>query len=157
MLVSLQRLGKLIISRMLQYYTEPRVIRLTGRDDLKSVWPTYVRFFVEQNETPDGTTYRPVSQRITHDDATDTYVEGESVEGDYTVGDFELDITSGTSLPFIKEQRSQQALRLFESQAIDQQALLDVLDFPEKDAIMQRMAEASANQPPPDGAMPGAM
>lgn len=159
MLASLIRLGRLIISRMLQYYTEPRVIRLTGRDDMKGIWPKYIKFYVEQEETKDGEwNYKPVSQEITYDEATDSYVEGQTVEGQATIGDFELDVTSGTSLPFIKQQRSEQAMRLYDQKAIDQQALLDVLDFPEKDQIIQRMQQAAAaEQAPPAGPQPGAM
>ena len=157
LLVSLQRLGRLVISRMLQYYTEPRVIALTGRDDMVGKWPTYIRFYVEQSEDD---MYRPVSQKIAYDEAAEEYVTQPAKEGEYSMGDFELDVTSGTSLPFIKEQRSQQAIRLFENQAIDQQALLDVLEFPEKDTILQRMTEKAAQaqeQAPPQQAQQGAV
>ena len=163
MLASLIRLGRLIMSRMLQFYSEPRVIRLTGRDDMMGIWPTYIRFYVEQEENENGDwMYKPVSQKITYDESTDSYVEGQSEEGQATIGDFELDVTSGTSLPFIKQQRSEQAMRLFDQKAIDQLALLDVLDFPEKDAIISRMGEqqaAAAEQaPPPEaGPPPGAV
>ena len=157
LLVSLNRLGRLIISRMLQFYDEPRVIRLTGRNDMVGDWPSYIRFYIEQGE--DGQ-FRPVSQRIEYDEMVGDYVDGPAEEGIESVGEFELDVTSGTSLPFVKEQRSQQAIRLFEAQAIDQQALLDVLEFPEKDNIIQRMTEsqaaaAEAMPPPgPEGAPP---
>lgn len=158
LLVSLQRLGRLVVSRMLQYYTEPRVIRLTGRDDMVGNWPTYVRWYVEQNE--EGM-YRPISQVTSYDEQTESYVEQPAVEGEYTAGEFELDVTSGTSLPYIKEQRGQQAIRLYEREAIDQEALLEVLDFPGKEEILQRMneqkrlqAEAEAQGPPPQGPPP---
>jgi len=141
LLVSLQRLGRLIISRMLQYYTEPRVIALTGRDDMVGKWPTYIRWYVEQT---DDDMYRPVSQRSAYDEESGGYVDEPPVTGEYSAGEFELDVTSGTSLPFIKEQRSSQAIQLFQAQAIDQQALLDVLEFPEKDSILQRMQEKAA-------------
>jgi hypothetical protein len=143
LLVSLQRLGRLVISRMLQYYTEPRVIMLTGRDDMVGKWPSYIRFYVEQTEDD---MYRPVSQNIKWDESANAYVEEPAKEGEYSAGDFELDVTSGTSLPFIKEQRSNQAIRLFENQAIDRQALLDTLEWPDKDTLMQRMTEDEAKK-----------
>ena len=145
---SLHRLGMLIISRILQYYSEPRIIELTGRDDHAGSWPTYVKFYVEQIDENGDTKYRPVTQEVKYDEETDSYVEGETKEGNATVGQFELDITTGTSLPFIKQQRSQQAIQLWQTQAIDQKALLDVLDFPEKDAILQRMEELKKAEQP---------
>lgn len=152
LLTSLHRLGMLIISRMLQYYTEPRVIELTGRDDRTGDWPNYVKFYVEQIDEDGDVMYRPVTRDVEYNPEADEYIEGDAMVGEPTIGQFELDITTGTSLPFIKQQRSDQAIRLFENKSIDQKALLDVLEFPDKDGVMNRMsAEQSAAQPQAPG------
>lgn len=152
--VAMTRMGQLIVSRMLQYYTEPRVLKMTGQD-AQGQWPSYVKFFVEHL---DDNSFRPMTKTIDYDEMMEGYVEGEWQEGNQSIGDFELDVTTGTSLPFQKEQLGQQALQLFDRQAIDQEALLDVLDFPGKEEIMQRMSQAqqqAAEQAPPPGAPPG--
>jgi len=65
------------------------------------------------------------------------------------------------SLPYQKEKLGQQAMRLYENQAIDREALLDVLEFPEREEIIRRAEEkeqaaqeqqAAQQQPPPAGA-----
>lgn len=153
LLVSLTKLGRMIVSRMLQFYTEPRVIRITGRGDLTNVWPPYVKFYVQQTDDKGGTTkYQPMTQPITYDESVGEYVEGQAELGAASMGDFELDVTTGTSLPFIKQQRSEQAIRLWENKAIDQKALLDILEMPEKDEILNRMQQQAAEQPAPGGA-----
>jgi len=157
LLVSLTKLGRMVISRMLQYYTEPRVISLTGRDDMAGTWPTYIRFLVENIETNDGSMYRPNTQVVNYDQGTNQYIEQPAVQGAPSIGEFELDVTTGTSLPFIKQQRSDQAIRLWENKGIDQEALLDVLEFPDKDEILNRMKQQAQAEsqaaPPPQGAM----
>jgi len=161
--VSLYRLGQLVISRMLQFYSEPRVIRLTGREDMTGIYPSYVEFFFEsmQDEETGEDLIRPVSTPIEYDEATNGYIRGDTSEGTPTVGQFELDVTTGMSLPYQKEKLGQQAMRLYENQAIDREALLDVLEFPEREEIMRRAEEkeqaaqeqqAAQQQPPPAGA-----
>ena len=141
--VGLVQLGRLVVSRMLQYYTEVRVIELTGRDDRQGVWPSYVKFFVE-HLTEDN--MRFMTQKATYDEGLGQYVEGSWEEGQPTIGNFELDVSTGTSLPFIKEQRSQQAIRLYENKAIDREALFDIIELPKKEEVLQRMSEEEAQQ-----------
>jgi hypothetical protein len=156
LLVSLIRLGRLVMSRMLQYYTEPRVIQITGRDDAVGRWPEYVKFFVEQVPDGEDTLYQPMTQKIVYDEENKKYIEGDVELGTPSVGDFELEVTTGSSMPYLKEQRGTQAQRLWETKAIDQKALLDVLEFPEKDQILQRMQQSAEQAPPEPGAPPPA-
>ena len=160
LLVSLIRLGRLVVSDMLQNYTEPRIIQITGVDEAKGNWPDYIKFYVEQTDDGENAPmYSPVTRKIVYDEEAGQYVEQDAQTGSPSVGDFELEVTTGSSMPYLKEQRSSQAMRLWETQAIDQQALLDVLDFPEKDQVLNRMNEekaAAAEQqqgqpPPPEG------
>lgn len=152
LLVSLTRLGRLVVSRMMQYYTEPRIIEMTGRDESEGVWPSYVKFFVDQGGEEGDIRYSPVTQKIEYDEGQEKYVEGDAKAGLPSLGEFELEVTTGSSMPYLKEQRSSQAMQLFGMQAIDQKALLDVLEFPEKDQVINRMkqeGEAAAEQAPP--------
>lgn len=52
-----------------------------------------------------------------------------------------VEIEAGSSLPQSRIARREEATELFKAQAIDQEALLDAYDYPDRDKIMKRMAE----------------
>jgi hypothetical protein len=57
-----------------------------------------------------------------------------------------VEIEAGSSLPTSRMARREEALELFGAQAIDQEALLDSYDWPNRDEVMKRMAEAAKAQ-----------
>ena len=130
---------------------------MTGARQFAGKWPDYVEWWVEMIQGEGGDrTYRPMSRRTTYDESLQGYVQQDATQGHSTRGDFDVDVTSGTSLPFMKQQRSDQAQQLFQMKAIDQTSLLDVLDWPEKEKVEQRMdkqqqetAQQSSQQPQP--------
>lgn len=117
----LQRLGQLTLSRYLQFYTAPRVFRLTGKEG----FPQTVEFFIE-NDTAHMTFKNP--------DGTIASSQSMSVKG---VPDVSVQV--GSALPFAKAQKSKTAMELFGAGAIDQMAVLEMLDIPDRDKILQRM------------------
>jgi len=54
---------------------------------------------------------------------------------------FEIEIESDSTLPLDKQSRAQLALRLYSMKAIDREALLDTIEFKNKDEILARMAK----------------
>lgn len=146
--VSLGQLGRMVIALMMQYYTAPRVTRITGKDG----WPEYFEFFVEPLE--DGN-IRFNKTSYEWDEENQKYIVNEKVQqGKPSKGIFDIKVLSGTSLPFAKAQRSNLALRLHEAAAIDQEELLESLEWPNKEDVLRRMqekAEADAQNLPPGG------
>ena len=126
----LQRLGRLGLSRYLQFYTAPRVFRVTGKEG----YPSHVSFFVE--EGPNGETIANFS--TSNPDGTMGQTQQMEVKGMPDV-----DVQTGSSLPFAKAQKSRSGMELFNAQAIDQEALLDVIDFPKKQKVLERMKQAA--------------
>lgn len=131
----LQDLGQLYASNVFQYYTAPRIFRLTQKDGAMK----FFKFHVEQG--PDGSKvvrYRPFNQ-----DETGAYKEGEEKVIAAT-GQLDVKVNTGTSLPFGKAMEEQKAFKLFELGIIDEEEVLKRLDYPNWEAVLQRVAEKKA-------------
>ena len=77
-------------------------------------------------------------------------VEGEpteeGVQEAFKIIQFTVEIEAGSSLPTSRLARREEAIELFTAQAIDQESLLDVYDWPKRDEIVKRMGEAARAQ-----------
>jgi hypothetical protein len=130
---SLCQLGYLVISTMMQYYRSTRVAKIAGGE---SQWPDYFEFYLK--DVDDGKV-QAVRQDYKYDKDKSSYVAQPLKEMQPSRGIFDIKVSSGTSLPYAKSQRSNLAMALFDKQAIDQEALLNAVDFPESEKIMRRM------------------
>jgi hypothetical protein len=72
------------------------------------------------------------------------------LDGTKIQGDWDIIIGTGSTLPVSKSLKFEQALRLFQMEAIDQVALLEAADWPGREEIIKRMTGEDA--PPPSGA-----
>jgi hypothetical protein len=123
---------------MMQYYKEPRVVKITG----KKGWPEFFEFYFK--DTADGKT-QYVKRDYTFNEADRKYTPDEKWQkGQPSKGLFDIEVVSGTSLPFQKEKRSALAMNLFKAGVVDDEELLDVLDWPRKDQVLKRMREKQA-------------
>jgi hypothetical protein len=148
--VSLTQLGTLITSRVLQFYRSPRIAKVA---DAKG-WPTYFEYFIEDAPMPSGQSgYVMNSRQIQVDPSTGQ----QQAQNDYsksqpTEGLFNIKIEAGSSLPFVKAQRSELAFKLQGIGAIDNHEVLESVDWPNVDEVEQRMdkaAQSSAKGEPP--------
>lgn len=130
---SLSQLGRIVIALMLQYYTEPRVFKITGKRD----WPEFFEFFVE--ETEEGTIMN--KRTFEFDEENKKFMPSGFQKSAPSRGMFDVKILSGTSLPFAKAQRMNAAFKLFESGAIDKEELLNAAQWPNKEEVLQRLAK----------------
>jgi hypothetical protein len=155
---SLTQLGYMVVSRMLQFYTTPRVVRITGsgewpdfyevffsREELKEQGSDYPGQFPDQQEMiPQRPGYISNSRQYQFSPSTRQYVAvTDWQQTSASKGEFDVEVTAGTSLPFMKQRRSNLAFQLFQAKAIDQEALLEAVEFPDSDAIMRRMNKAA--------------
>jgi hypothetical protein len=153
---SLVQLGYMVTSRMLQFYTTPRVVRITGAQE----WPEFYEvFFSREEQQEQGNPYPdqfadaqemiPTKKYVAN---TKQYQFSPSTRQYVAVtdwqqtapskGEFDVEVQAGTSLPFMKQRRSNLAFQLFQAGAIDQEALLEAVEFPKSDETMRRMNEA---------------
>lgn len=152
----IKQLGELMVSRVMQFYTTPRVIKITGTGS----WPEFFEFHV--SDAGEGRKSF-VAQQYQFDEANRQYLPSNDImQGEPSKGVFDVVVRSGASMPQRKAQLANLALKLATTPAdpnamIDREELLDKLDWPNKEEVIRRMdekqAQAAAMMPPP-GAPP---
>jgi hypothetical protein len=136
-------LGQQYKSRVLQFYTQKRVFRLTNKDGSFK----YFRFGIE--ETEEG------KVGVVSDFMQNEF--GDLAEGEPRTfqirGDLDVRSTTGTGLPFAEAEKEQRLFQLFDRQIIDAEEVLNGIDYPSADKVLARvreqqaaMAEAQAQQ-----------
>ena len=138
----LQDFGQLYAARVMQFYTAPKVFRLTADDGTE-------KYFKAQITTREDGTKRALVQRF-----EDSGLPSAQIDEYILKGKLDLRVTTGSSLPFSKAQNREQLLALFDRQAIDLEELLKGIDYPNREAVLERMrvqaekaAQAQAQAP----------
>ena len=150
--VSLVRLGYLVVSRILQFYNEPRMVKITGMDPTAK--PEFLEFYV--NGDGEAQDYSITQREWVFDEATNSYAPTEWQDINNTSkGSFDISVKAGTSLPFMKARRTDLAMQLFKMNVIDEKELLKTLDWPDAEQVLRRKEEAAQEEQaaqPPQGA-----
>lgn len=150
----LQTVGQKYRNRVMQFYSVPRVYRITNKQGAEQ----YFKFHIETAE--DGTKVASVRD-FQQDPATGKYSEALETRQFVLRGDLDTRATTGSSLPFAKTEKSNLAMAMFDRGAIDHEELLNAVDYPNKERVLQRMQEKAAmqaqqaammGQPPMEGA-----
>lgn len=153
--VFLKEVGDLMVDRILQFYTAPRVVRLTNNDGASK----YFKFHIAQNADETGNVQKVANiERYTQDPDTGAYAVG-MVEQIPLKSRLDVRISVGSTLPFAKAQKSQIAEKLFDKGIIDAEEYLTQLQYPNKEKIIQRMKDmqmAQAQMAPPQPGAPNA-
>lgn len=122
--------GKLYLSRIFQYYSVPRIVRVSGDNKAEN----YFYFHVEKLETdekdPQGNT---VYKRVAH--IMDHRGQAKAIE---IMGDFDVKVSTGSSLEFAKQARNDEVMKLFQLGVIDDEELLKSMDYPNYESVLQR-------------------
>lgn len=148
--VSLSQLGTQVMALMLQFYRDARVVRITNKTN---VWPEYREFFIEEDEAGN---YTINTKKYMFNPGTKQYIPGEYQTTGPTKGLMDVKVVAGTAMPWAKSTRANIAFRLFDSQAIDDKELLDTLEWPNADQVIQRVQKQKAEMAPPAGGPPPA-
>lgn len=151
----LQDEGQLYKNRVFQFYTAPQVFRITRNNAVQK----YFKFHVEQRPMPDGSTQTVATVRpYLQDPETGQWHESLEAKEYIRRGDFDVKVTTGSSLPFAKKEKADLAFQMFDRQIVDAEEVLDATDYPNKDKVLQRMqqmaAQAAAMAPPTEGGAP---
>jgi hypothetical protein len=135
---ALKQVGIMVVKLMLEYYTEPRIMRILGEGGKFEA----IKLFKE----PDLEKAKTIKQLIEIDPNTGQPTGMKAFNLSEIDPDFDLNVTIEPAMPLSKSARFQQGEKLLSLGAIDPQAMLDISDFPDKEKIKERMkqqAEAS--------------
>ncbi|MEM7827795.1 MAG: hypothetical protein QW561_00490 [Candidatus Aenigmatarchaeota archaeon] len=134
----LSRIGQKLIARILQFYTEDRIFYLIGEDE------KYYQFKYYRDDiiAPLKEVYQNDLSRIPPEDVP-SYLAKRAFK------DFQFKIIAGSSLALTKVQKATLAMTLFRLGIIDDEAVLDILEFPNKKAILERKRTGRGEALPP--------
>ena len=117
---ALMEQGNLLASLVVENYTGPRIISLVGNDGQRTIRVIQGKhWYIPSIPTPGK--------------------DGQMQQNDPMPLSFNMRIRAGSSLATASTARIQRAGQLFGLGAIDRQALLDEIDFPNRAAVNQRM------------------
>lgn len=138
----IQELGQQYASRAMQFYTSPRVFRLTSDESANQYFKASI------STSPEGVKTATVQ----------TWGEGgygmpESYE---LKAELDVTVTTGSTLPFARAEKEQKLYQLFDRGLIDAEEVLKGVDFPNWQQIRQRMQQAAAAAAPTSGQPPPA-
>lgn len=163
----LQNFGQLYMGKVLQFRTAPQMYRLTNNENVNK----YFKFHIQNQLDPNGNPIldekgdpvrQAIVQNFTQDPNTGAYKAGK-IRNIPIKGMLDVKVSTGSSLPFAKQQRQDIAKFAFQAGAIDEPALLEAIEYPNWQSVWQRVQERRAQaqqaqgggQPPaPQGAPP---
>jgi len=131
----LTQCGRQWMNRVLQFYTVPRVYRMTNQDGSQY----FLKVSFDQVEGEDGSAKRQAT--IETQDETGNVSEVKTL---ILNGELDVKVQAGSDLPFDIAEREQKALALFDRQIIDAEEVLNQLQYPNREKILQRLAERQA-------------
>lgn len=166
----LQQIGQLYVERVMQFYTAPRIVRITGDDKGFKYFKFHIETMLdaEGNEIigPDGKPKKRAVVRNFIQNQDSGKISEELDATSYEIhGKFDVRVSTGSSLPFAKNEAADKAMKLYSivqppnGGVIDDEELLKALDYPNWESVLQRVKERKAQQaamaqaqgPPPKG------
>jgi hypothetical protein len=141
----LQDMGQMYLSRVLQYRTVPTVVRLTGDQSAQQ----YFKFHVKPVMDESGS--QAFDER--GNPMRTAVVQQMGPDGGYTQqkeipikGSLDVKVSTGSTMPFMKAQKTRQAMDLFKLGAIDQEELLKATEWANWQVVLERMKQAAQQQ-----------
>jgi hypothetical protein len=165
----LQAVGQQWLSRVFQFRTAPEIYRLTKQDGSQKYFRMHVESPYEGMDAypaigPDGLPHPKAGQPIPPDTiyrvnyqpfTTDGQIDPTQSKIFETRAKFDVKVSTGSALPFAKDQVFNRQMALHNAGIIDNEEVLKQIDYPNWEAVIMRMQQAAAQQqqqqPPPKG------
>lgn len=141
-------LGRQYSEIVLENYSKPRVFRVTNDEGSTE----FFRFSIGRDEraTDDGMTEDKIAtiQRFAEGeiDGNDVVLEKTPIRMKLAGASFDVRVNTGSTLPFTTADKEQKALNLFDREVIDAEELLSVMDYPNREEILERVKQRQAEQ-----------
>lgn len=147
----LQQMGELYIHRVFQDYSVPRMMRVTNDAGVED----FFQFHVESlDQYPDGHAKagqpavnalgEPSPIKMAHVTRTDPQTKLLQTKSYEITGRFDIRVATGSTLPFAKAEKMNQSITLFKLGVIDDEELLKNIDYPNWEAVLQRVNQKKA-------------
>lgn len=150
----LKDVGKQWVSLCFQYYSAPRIYRITNKEGVNQ----YFKFHIEDRDAGTDSLGQPKTQKVAivrnySQNETGKYLPAEE-QNEYEIkGKFDVRVNTISGLPFAKANDEQKVLNLFDRAIIDDEEVLNRLEYPNREAVLQRVRQRQAEQaqaaPPP--------
>lgn len=132
----LQDLGQHYLSFVLQYYTYPRIVRITDKNNPELT--KYFKFAIEDVEDENGESRKIAKVRQFSSSDQGAMLGEEQV---YEInGKFDVKVSTGSSLPFSKMEKENRLFQLYDRKLIDAEEVLKGLDYPNYQGVLERLA-----------------
>lgn len=143
----LKNVGEQYASRVMQFYSAPRLFRLTNNEGVN----TFFKFHV--TSTDDGGKVARITPYV--EDAG-KFSEGPTSEYQLR-GRLDVRASTGSGLPFAKAEKEQRLMKLFQLGIIDAEEVLKGMDYPNAELVLSRVrSQQQAAAPAPAAAQGGA-
>jgi hypothetical protein len=133
----LKTAGRLWLNRVLENYTAPRVYRMTNQDGSQY----FLKFHMDNVTDPNTGEVKKEATFHKYQNNDQGGVDEIAVGKLILQGDLDLKISAGSDLPFEAADKERRALALFDRQIIDAEEVLNQLQYPDKEKLLQRLAE----------------
>lgn len=144
----LTKVGQQMASRILQFYTVPRIVRLTENENADK----YFRIAIDETLNESGQAQKVATVQSFVQDEQGNLVQ-DQVQQYEIKGNLDIRVTTGSSLPFAKARREARAQQLYSLGIYDAEDLLTDLEHPRKEQILEKFnqrqiaaAQAEAQQ-----------
>lgn len=131
----LQDIGQMYISRVFQFRTAPQIYRLTNDQNVTS----YFKFHIEADES--GQKYAIHRPMVTNQDGSSAFGDEQKYQ---IMGEFDVRVNTGSSLPFAKAEKSDLSFQLFDRGIIDDEEVLKTVEWPNKESVLERVQQKKA-------------
>lgn len=146
--------GRQYMNRVLELYSVPKIFRITEKDGSQA----FRKFRIDKEQAEDGSIRRVAVFSDFDEDETGRMKE--LPERRLVIqGDFDVKVATGSELPFDVAEDEQKAFALFDRGIIDEEEVLDRIQYPNKERVLERLrqrqeaaAEAQAQQQQQQGA-----
>lgn len=133
---TIRDMGRHYAEIVLSKYSKSRVFRVTNDKE----GTKYFKFRVERDQ--DGKLWARVRDFISHPDGSVVLNDQERVM--MISGRFDVKVNTGTSLPFAVADKEQKAFSMYDRGIIDEEEVLNTIDYPNKEMVLQRLNERKA-------------
>lgn len=136
---SLREFGRQYADIVLENYTKDRIFRVTNDEDSTS----YFKFRVEKRLDERG---REVKVGVIKEfvESDEQYAVTPEEKEFLISGRFDVKINTSSALPFAVADKEQKTFALFDRGIIDEQEVLEQMDYPNKEKILERLEQRKA-------------